>query len=259
MGRFHVVACVVLVLTAARCRADDGVENDNDDGSVEEVKNVPPRRVFQPTSEWQVVEEDMAIPRGLHVRMDFQTGVKEAKLLDPEDAGTAVSAGNENDDQVHVLPRDLREGVINTKKVVLTRDQVAEQLAEPVSSPSSSTPAGLTYEDDAPDKRGDDNEPESVQNIAEKIIRTRNAMKKKLPRADVEVMQELVKVLANQSSTLVERTAALTELEFYVHQIDNARDLNAIGGLVLLVRGLNDTDREFRNLAALTLGGAMQG
>ncbi|ANB15828.1 Sil1p [Sugiyamaella lignohabitans] len=40
---------------------------------------------FVPTNEWQIVEEGEQIPPGLHVRLNFNTGVREAKLLSPED------------------------------------------------------------------------------------------------------------------------------------------------------------------------------
>jgi hypothetical protein len=39
---------------------------------------------FVPTNQWQKVGKNQAIPRGLHVRMNFETGEREAKLLDPE-------------------------------------------------------------------------------------------------------------------------------------------------------------------------------
>ena len=40
---------------------------------------------FIPTKEWQVVKEGQSIPAGLHVRMNFQTHLKEAKLMDGDD------------------------------------------------------------------------------------------------------------------------------------------------------------------------------
>ena len=39
-------------------------------------------KIFEATDEFQLVREDQIIPKGLHVRMDFNTGVKEAKLYD---------------------------------------------------------------------------------------------------------------------------------------------------------------------------------
>jgi nucleotide exchange factor SIL1 len=37
-----------------------------------------------PTNEWQEVGEHQTIPKGLHIRLNLQTGKKEAKLLDEE-------------------------------------------------------------------------------------------------------------------------------------------------------------------------------
>ena len=47
-----------------------------------EVENNEP---FIPTHDWQVIKKGQSIPAGLHVRVDMQTGVKEAKLMDGDD------------------------------------------------------------------------------------------------------------------------------------------------------------------------------
>lgn len=47
---------------------------------------------FVATDEWQEIEEGQSIPQGLHVRINLQTGKKEAKILEKEDNDTQ-SAG----------------------------------------------------------------------------------------------------------------------------------------------------------------------
>lgn len=47
-------------------------------------------RVFEPTDEFQNVREDQEIPPGLHVRLDVNTGKREAKINDPNEADTAL-------------------------------------------------------------------------------------------------------------------------------------------------------------------------
>lgn len=42
-------------------------------------------RTFQPTLNFQVVRDDQELPPGLHIRMNLATGVKEARLNEPED------------------------------------------------------------------------------------------------------------------------------------------------------------------------------
>ncbi|KAH0545063.1 hypothetical protein FGG08_000834 [Glutinoglossum americanum] len=37
-------------------------------------------RTFQPTKEWQIVREDQHLPPGLHIRLNWETGQKDAKL-----------------------------------------------------------------------------------------------------------------------------------------------------------------------------------
>ena len=42
-------------------------------------------KIFEPTNEFQVIHDDQDIPAGLHVRMNMQTGLTEAKLDDGND------------------------------------------------------------------------------------------------------------------------------------------------------------------------------
>jgi nucleotide exchange factor SIL1 len=50
------------------------------------------------TNEWKEVGENQAIPRGLHIRLNLQTGKKEAKLLDEDKA---------SDKNLKILSQDL--------------------------------------------------------------------------------------------------------------------------------------------------------
>eukprot|EP00039_Didymoeca_costata_P025265 m.12740 g.12740 ORF g.12740 m.12740 type:complete len:351 (+) comp4730_c0_seq1:100-1152(+) len=43
------------------------------------------KHAFVATHEWQVVEEGQAVPPGLHIKMDMQTGKKMAKLMDKQE------------------------------------------------------------------------------------------------------------------------------------------------------------------------------
>ncbi|KAK2610491.1 hypothetical protein N8I77_003917 [Diaporthe amygdali] len=47
-------------------------------------------RVFEPTEEFQTVHEDQEIPPGLHVRLDVNTGKREAKINDPNEDNPAL-------------------------------------------------------------------------------------------------------------------------------------------------------------------------
>ncbi|KAK9459003.1 uncharacterized protein V1516DRAFT_546020 [Lipomyces oligophaga] len=42
-------------------------------------------RIFEPSDNWQIIRPDQEVPAGLHIRMDFQTGLREAKYLNDAD------------------------------------------------------------------------------------------------------------------------------------------------------------------------------
>ncbi|KAL7628664.1 hypothetical protein AAE478_000179 [Parahypoxylon ruwenzoriense] len=62
-------------------------------------------KVFSATEEFQVVHEDQDLPPGLHVRLDIQTGLKQAKLHKPaeEDGGNPALEGLPVDRSVVVI------------------------------------------------------------------------------------------------------------------------------------------------------------
>lgn len=242
---------------------ESAVSNSDDETQVESSESdevnseAPPRRLFQPTASWQTIEEDMGIPRGIHVRMNLQTGKKEGKLLDPADVGEKESGESTVDVEV---PRDLRQGIVNTKRMAFTQEQLAARMAaeqeegDSKQQPPDQRPA-ISYEDDTPPLGANP----SPEEIARKFAEARKKVRHMQPRADIEVMQLLVGILKNSSAAESQQLSALQELEFFVHQIDNARDLEAIGGMEPVLKTLEHSNEEFRSLGLLTLGSAMQG
>lgn len=77
-------------------------------------------------------------------------------------------------------------------------------------------------------------------------------------KKDIEIIKEHVETLNRTSSSLPEKEHALDELEFYVHQIDNAIDLDTIGGLTLVIKLMNSTDPSLVRQATYVLGSATQ-
>ncbi|KAK2022955.1 nucleotide exchange factor SIL1 [Colletotrichum zoysiae] len=47
-------------------------------------------KIFQPTEEFQRVHDDQDLPPGLHIRMNIYTGLKEAKINDPNEKNAAL-------------------------------------------------------------------------------------------------------------------------------------------------------------------------
>lgn len=71
-------------------------------------------KIFQPTEQFKTVHDDQELPPGLHVRLNLQTGVKEARLNVPEgdeDEHSAVAivldGESELDDEDTEPPRIL--------------------------------------------------------------------------------------------------------------------------------------------------------
>ena len=93
----------------------------------------------------------------------------------------------------------------------------------------------------------------SMEEIRKELEGTDIFMKK-----DVDILKEHVATLNERGSTVSDKVHALDELEYYVHQIDNALDFHTIGGLPLIIKYLNSTDVELKRRAAHVLGSAVQ-
>lgn len=66
-------------------------------------------RTFQPTNKFQTVRDDQNLPPGLHIRMNLATGVKEAKLNDPDPDEGSHAAGLVIIDDVPHGPPELQD------------------------------------------------------------------------------------------------------------------------------------------------------
>ncbi|TKY49995.1 Nucleotide exchange factor SIL1 [Spatholobus suberectus] len=87
-----------------------------------------------------------------------------------------------------------------------------------------------------------------IKEILEKI---------KMP-SDAELMKIAISDLNNVSTSLEDRHRALQELLELVEPIDNANDLNKLGGLLAVTKELNHSDPGIRTVAAWVLGKASQ-
>ena len=227
---------------------------------------------FVPTREWQEVKRGQSIPAGLHVRMNLQTGLREAKLMEEdEDDNTKVeqvvveSRGNRGGETGQNNEYDVpygtsdRRGVVNKKTKVFSTEQLQEMLQNLNSDSNGQVQRIASDTSHSHSTSPHSSTAKSTGNTDDKHVTAKSI--KDLPitfHRDVEVMMNLSRILADNSSNVTEICKALEEMEYYVHQIDNARDLNVIGGLVLVVRLLNHTHPEVRSWAAHVLGSASQ-
>lgn len=299
--------------TGTEPEADDDILIEDEDENIVQSKNI-----FEPTHEWKVIEDGQAIPAGLHVRMNLQTGLKEAKLMEEEDQegktkeqpmnskeeldntvntqegdsdgafglqkmkdldlkkcddessnngrtgecdSSDQSSSNFKSDQrrAHYYGSSDRRGVVNKRTKVFSKKELSEMLKHLNDDSIDITKIpGITSTNPIREGEG---EKESVSMKPKSHNAEPFGSRTDLPfsfHRDVEIMLEHVQTLVNENSTIQEMLRALEELEYYVHQIDNAKDLNVIGGLVPIVRLLNHTNPEVRGHAAHVVGAAAQ-
>ena len=175
-------------------------------------------QVFVATEEWQEVRPGQRVPGGLHVRMNLETGKKEAKLLEQDkDKGLWQDGGLNHE--------ALKEAMKNIK---------ADDNSE-----------GKTEFD--PEKF------RSMDELKEALGDVQMNMK-----TDMELLTKLVKEF-KESTDDVDKVTILEDLEYYVHQYDNALLFVDMGGLKhVITPSLNSSNPQMRLTSCLLLSGAAQ-
>ncbi|KAK6922482.1 Nucleotide exchange factor Fes1 [Dillenia turbinata] len=79
----------------------------------------------------------------------------------------------------------------------------------------------------------------------------------KMP-SDAQLMKTAINDLNNSSTPLEDRLRALEELLILVEPLDNANDMNKLGGLTVVIHELDSPDPEIRKTSAWILGKASQ-
>uniref|UniRef100_A0A3Q3GN24 Nucleotide exchange factor SIL1 n=1 Tax=Labrus bergylta TaxID=56723 RepID=A0A3Q3GN24_9LABR len=78
-----------------------------------------------------------------------------------------------------------------------------------------------------------------------------------LVETDGQIMKRLLEQFNSSNSTTEQRLTILQELEYLVHQVDNAQVLCSMGGLQLMLQGLNSSDFRLQESSAFVLGSAL--
>lgn len=92
---------------------------------------------FIPTHEWQEILEGQSIPRGLHVKMDFETHKKYAKLMDDDNAEEASRSGGESispSSGLLIIPED-KEVLQQGQQELERKEQFANSVLEAIQNP----------------------------------------------------------------------------------------------------------------------------
>ncbi|KAK3777871.1 hypothetical protein RRG08_038117 [Elysia crispata] len=228
-------------LTIVKSTDDD--DDDAEEGVVRVEEETAPfndygsdasKEEFKATDEWQDVKEGQKIPPGLHVQMDFHTGKKQAKRMEKSGKPTIKrwDAGN-------------NIGFINTEKPRYTREQLKAALKD------------FKYQDVTTE------EGERNKEIKEKF-RSYDELKKALKdiklavKTESDIVKELTNKLNESSKDQDQLKTILVDLEYYLHQIDNAQLFCDLGGMKSMIKLMNSTAEEIRETACHTLGAAMQ-
>ncbi|XP_062485259.1 nucleotide exchange factor SIL1 isoform X3 [Pezoporus occidentalis] len=189
--------------------------------------------VFYPTHQWQTLRPGQAVPAGSHVRLNLQTGDREVKLPDSENGKSDTRKER----------RRKRLGKVDVDSTSFTSQELKKALAKMKESEKAERKA---HEDEVRKKF------RPIEQLKEEFEKLNMKME-----TDYEIMVKLISKFNSSASTLDEKVAALYDLEYYVHQVDNAKDFLSMGGLQLVIHGLNSTEATLKEHAAFVLGAAL--
>lgn len=166
------------------------------------------------------------IPKGLHVRLNLQTGLKEAKLLDENSEDQTTNAG------VHTVVHSAG----NLKISALT--EVKDQSLKP-------------------------DEIEKIQEHFKSYKEIKEELGDLVPKTDAEVLTGLMQDLRNLSdvkeNSKYQLMAIMEDLEYLAHQYDNALEFARQDGFKdVILRNLNSTDVEILKQTLKLLGALVQ-
>lgn len=198
----------------------------------------PENKSFVPSHEWQKIEDGQILPAGLHVRINLHTGAKEAKLPDKNDNSKSL---------ITTKKKDFNEGVIHY-----------EQLKETMKNIKADDPV---FKDNVKKKF------RSYEEIKKDLNQLHMNIK-----SDIEIVTDLIETFrkfkiqdknSNNSnsewSSDEEILSVLTDLEYLVHQHNNALEFARLNGFSDVVyKCLNSSSSQIRSEALLLLGSATQ-
>uniref|UniRef100_A0A087XW25 Nucleotide exchange factor SIL1 n=1 Tax=Poecilia formosa TaxID=48698 RepID=A0A087XW25_POEFO len=177
--------------------------------------------VVQPNEQWQTLKPGQAVPAGSHVRLNLQTGEKEVRLGEEQLKYWTQQHREEEKSWSSIDPDEVKRAMKKIKE-----DQ----------SSQDSAPSAFRSLD------------ELKKDMAELDL---------LVETDVQIMRRLLDQFNSSNSTAEQKLSILQELEYLVHQVDNAQTLCAMGGLSFILQGMNSSDVRLQENSALVLGSAV--
>uniref|UniRef100_U5EHJ2 Nucleotide exchange factor SIL1 n=1 Tax=Corethrella appendiculata TaxID=1370023 RepID=U5EHJ2_9DIPT len=196
---------------------------------------------FVPTKEWQTIKEGQEIPPGLHVRINLQTGLKEAKILDETDEKQSSSA---------IMKSSTADGETNENSKLNKLDEIKDSIKN-----IPGTEFNLSESDIDKIK----NKYKSYEKIKKELNEANMNIK-----TDAEIINDLFEnyqKILHQTPTDANENELLeifNDFEYFAHQIDNSLYFIDNGGLEKIVfpNIINQTNFQLR-ISALKLLGAL--
>lgn len=206
----------------------DGREGGGADEEAEVTVDEGDLEVVQPTEDWQTLKPGQAVPAGSHVRLNLQTGQREVRLGEEQLKYWTQEHRETDEIQSTISPDELKWAM---KKMKGELNPVHKDTDQQDSVASKYRPLE-----------------ELKRDLAQLEL---------LVETDVQIMKRLLDQFNGSNSTTEQRLSILLELEYLVHQVDNAQTLCSMGGLQLLLEGLNSTDVRLQESSAFVLGSAV--
>ncbi|XP_066592695.1 nucleotide exchange factor Sil1 isoform X2 [Prorops nasuta] len=245
--------------------------------------------MFIATREWQTVKKGVPIPAGLHVRYNFQTGVTEAKLMDDEEENESIN-NNANDSKSLTLhPEEAIQDEESQTKYNKESNSMKSpfkvlksHLKEITKNEKVSSKRYSIKELEAKlnklkniDKSEEELKQEKAQSNSKKDFKSYETIKKELNslKMNVTTESELLKAYfekfqAHKESILAKTASSLdvkdildilNNLEYLIHQIDNAQIFADMNGMTKIISPcLNSTNNKLQAEALRLLGAAVQ-
>ncbi|XP_034400003.1 nucleotide exchange factor SIL1 isoform X2 [Cyclopterus lumpus] len=201
-----------------------GMEGGGADEEAEVTVDEGHLEVVQPTEDWQTLKPGQAVPAGSHVRLNLQTGQREVRL---------------GEEQLKYWTQEHRE---------------TEGIQSTI-SPDELKWAMKKMEELNPERKDTDSVASKYRPLDE--LKRDLAQLDLLVETDVQIMKRLLDQFNSSNSTTEQKLSILLELEYLVHQVDNAQTLCSMRGLQLILEGLNSTDIRLQESSAFVLGSAV--
>lgn len=212
-----------LIYQAILVRPDTGLvlieeESESDKGEV--TISEEESELFEATNEWKEVDANQVLPKGLHVRINIETGKKEAKLLE---SSAEVDVHSRITSNYQVIAKDGRKSVVdNMESIRKLNDLKAISKSNSIKHKS--------------------------------IDEIKQANNVRFTSESVLLKETLDKYAKEKDEK--SRLAQLADMEYYVHSIDLANDFFNSGGFSILLNDLNQTNSIDLKLSILGVIGA---